>query len=79
MRGLISKDDPPVFLSTSQPGGEVTNRGHLLHHPRHAEAIQVRCKECGVQAIAQLPGLKIAPAADEPADLTAFLLKHLGR
>lgn len=77
MRGLISKDDPPVFLTTTQPGGEVSNRGHLLHHPKHAEAIQIRCRECGVTAIAHLPGLKIEPAEGEPQDLTAFLLKQL--
>ncbi len=77
MRGLISKDDPPVFLSSAQEGGEVSNRGHLLHHPKHAEAIQIRCKECGVKAIAHLPGLKIEPPQDEPQDLTAFLLQHL--
>lgn len=77
MRGLITKDDPPVFLSTTQPGGDVSNRGHLLHHPKHAEAIQIRCRECGVAAIAHLPGLKIEPAEGDPQDLTAFLLKHL--
>jgi hypothetical protein len=77
MHGLISKDDPPVFLSTSQPGGEVQNRGHLLHHPKHAEAIWKRCRETGLPALANLPGLGIKPGPDDPQDLRAFLFKHL--
>ena len=37
MRGLITKDDPPVFLSTvKQSPGEVKSRSQLLHHPKHA-------------------------------------------
>ncbi|MBM3334454.1 hypothetical protein FJY63_07315 [Candidatus Sumerlaeota bacterium] len=77
MRGLISKDDPPVFLNTDQPGGEVANRGHLLHHPKHALAIRDRCREVGVPAVANLPGLGIAPGKDDPANMAEFFFKHL--
>lgn len=78
MHGLISKDDPPVFLSTSLPGGDITDRGHLLHHPKHAEAIWQRCREVGVRVVANLPGLGIKPGTDDPQDLRAFFFEHLG-
>lgn len=77
MRGLITKDDAPVFVNTSQPGGEVTDRGHLLHHPKHALAIRDRCREIGVPVVAKIPGLNIEPAKDEPQDLIEFLFKYL--
>ncbi|MBI5772502.1 MAG: alpha/beta hydrolase [Verrucomicrobia bacterium] len=77
MHGLISKDDPPVFLNTSQPGGELTDRGHLLHHPKHAKAVLDRCRELGVGVVAQIPGLGIKPDAGGPQDLHEFLFKHL--
>ncbi len=77
MLSLISKDDPPVFLSSTQPGGEVSNRGHLLHHPKHAEAVLNRCREVGVEASASLPGLGIKPLADQPQDVKAFLFAQL--
>ncbi|HVJ85905.1 MAG TPA: alpha/beta hydrolase [Caulifigura sp.] len=77
MCGLISKDDPPVFLFTRQPGGDVKDRGHLLHHPLHAKAIQDRCRELGVEAIAELPGLDIHPANGQPREMRDFLFKNL--
>jgi acetyl esterase/lipase len=77
MRGLITRDDPPVFLATTQPGGEITSRGHLLHHPKHALAIKERCDAAGVQAVAVLPGLGIRPGPGDPASLGEFLLRHL--
>lgn len=77
MLGLISKDDTPVFLHSPMPGGDVTNRGHLLHHPKHAEAVVKRCKEVRVPVVADLPGLEITPKKEGPQDLRAFLFEHL--
>ncbi len=77
MRGLISKDDPPVFVSSSREGGEIADRGHLLHHPKHGQAIYDRCREIGVGVVAQIPALDIKPGKDDPADLQDFLFKHL--
>jgi acetyl esterase/lipase len=77
MHGLISRDDPPVFLSTTVRGGELEDRGHLLHHPKHAEAVQKRCMEIGVGVVAQIPALGIKPGPGQPADLKEFLFKHL--
>ena len=78
MRGLISKDDPPVFLNSGMPGGDITSRGHLLHHPKHALAIRDRCRELGVGVVAQIPALNIQPQPGDPQNLREFLFKHLG-
>ncbi len=78
MMGLISKDDPPVFLSSSMRGGEITDRGQYLHHPKHAQAIYDHCHELGLVAVATLPALSVAPPKDGPGDLRAFLFKYLG-
>jgi acetyl esterase/lipase len=77
MRGLISRDDPPVFLNSAMPGGDITSRGHLLHHPLHAKAIYERCREMGVVVVAQIPGVNIAPGKDDPPSLREFIFKHL--
>ncbi len=77
MRGLISKEDPPVFLHTAQKGGDITDRGHLLHHPKHALAIYDRCRQVGVPVVANLPALGLRPGPEEPPDLAAFLFRHL--
>lgn len=78
MHGLISKGDAPVYVVTTREAGEVTDRGHLLHHPKHAEAIKKRCDEIGILAIGNIPALGIKPAADQPATMTEFLLQQLG-
>jgi hypothetical protein len=78
MHGLISAGDAPVFLSTPREAGEVTDRGHLLHHPKHAEAIKTRCDEIGILAIGNIPALSIKPAAGQPATMTEFLLQQVG-
>jgi acetyl esterase/lipase len=77
MRGLISRDDPPVFLNSGMPGGDLTSRGHLLHHPLHAKAIYDRCRETGVGVVAQIPGLDIKPGTGDPQNLRDFLFQHL--
>lgn len=77
MLGLITKDDVPIFLACRQSGGEITSRGVYLHHPKHSQLIYDRCRELGIPAVADLPGLDIKPPADGPHDLLAFLLVHL--
>jgi hypothetical protein len=79
VRGLISKDDPPVFLTTGSPDGEPTSRGQVVHHPRHMQAIKKRCDEMGVPAILVLPGDTDRPAAArDDSSVIPFLLKRLG-
>src|SRR5262249_22081527 len=79
VRGLISKDDPPVFLTTGSPDGEPATKGQYVHHPRHMQAIKKRCGEVGVSAVLVLPGESGArPARAVETTVIPFLLKHLG-
>jgi hypothetical protein len=73
---LLTADDPPIYLSCSLPDGEPTSRGHLLHHPRHAQVIERRCKELGIPVTAVYAGDQNRPAKAEGA--VAFLLRHVG-
>lgn len=77
MLGLISRDDPPVFVSVTRDAGPVANRGDYLHHPKHSQAIYDRCRELGVTVVAQIPGLDIKPPAEGPTKQREFLLKYL--
>lgn len=78
MISQISKDDPPIVMTCSMPDGEPENRGHLVHHPRHAQAIKKRCDEAGVQCEIHLRDSNPSSRAGASGDVIAFLLKHLG-
>jgi acetyl esterase/lipase len=77
MLALISKDDPPVFLSCSLPDLALTNSSQFLHHPKHVQALYDRCREIGVPVIATAPALNLTPPPDGPAKLRDFLLARL--
>ncbi|HYF35029.1 MAG TPA: alpha/beta hydrolase [Prosthecobacter sp.] len=68
MLSWISKDDGPVFCTVNQPDGPVRDRGHWLHHPKHAEEIHKVCTSTGVPCTV---------ARDGKEDALAFLLKNL--
>ena len=74
----ITRDDAPVFMACSLPGGEPKNRGHLLHHPRHMEVVRQRCDEVGVEAHAVSTAGKDRTQSAGQQDLLRFLLRHLG-
>jgi len=81
MLGLLGDGDPPLFLLCSNEGGPPRDRGHLLHHPKHAEVLAAKAKSAGVQVEVQLKG--DAKAGEQrPGDpqtrAVTFLLKHLG-
>jgi acetyl esterase/lipase len=76
MLGLLTAADPPIYLFCSQPDGEPTSRGHLLHHPRHGQVIERRCKELGIPVTAVYAGDQNRPAKSDGA--VAFLLRHVG-
>ena len=78
IRGLISKDDPPVFLYSGTRGGKITSQDHLYHHPKHAELIKKRCDEIGIDCVATIPAFNIKPAPAQARDLREFLFQHLG-
>ncbi|MCX7887091.1 MAG: hypothetical protein N3B01_07560, partial [Verrucomicrobiae bacterium] len=66
----ITKDDPPIIMTCSQPDTEPQSRGHLVHHPRHAKAVKQRCDEVSVQCEIYLDG---------SGDVVGFLLRQLLR
>ncbi len=77
MCGLVTKDDAPVYLACSRSGDPIEDKGAYLHHPKHSQLVYDRCREVGVNAVADLPGLNIHPASDAPKTLHEFLFKHL--
>lgn len=77
MLAHISADDPPVFLYAAQPDGDVTSRGHLLHHPRHALSVKQRCDDVGVPATAYFAHTEPRLEGDYQPKLREFLLRHL--
>jgi acetyl esterase/lipase len=76
MLGLLTPDDPPIYLSCSQPDGDPTNRGHLLHHPRHAQVVERRCKELGIPVTAVYASDEIGWSKTH-SSVVEFLLHHV--
>jgi acetyl esterase/lipase len=74
MLGLITADDPPVWLGASDRHDALENKGDTNHSPKHSEAIKKRCDEVGVPCV-----LKIGNAAAGDGEQTpvGFLLKHV--
>jgi acetyl esterase/lipase len=78
MLGLISKDDPPVYLVSTSEHDKLENLGDVNHSSLHAKAVKRRCDEVGVEAVLRITG--DVPAADAAAGgPIEFLLKHLGK
>ncbi len=70
MLSWISKEDGPVYATVNSPDGPIADRGHWLHHPKHALEVQKVCKEAGIDCTV---------ARDAPTtDTLTFLLKGLG-
>jgi hypothetical protein len=68
--------DANIYLSCSLPDGEPTSRGHLLHHPRHVQVIERRCKELGIPVTTVYAGDQTPRGKTEGA--VEFLLRHIG-
>jgi len=62
MLGLISKDDPPVWLGAGEGHDTLANKGDTNHSPKHSEAVKKQCDDVGVPCV-----LKIGNAAPIPA------------
>jgi acetyl esterase/lipase len=77
MLGLLSKDDPPVFLSSGGKNVDPMNHGHYVHHPRHSIAIKRKCDKVGVECqmvlTAENPELPTKPLDQ----MLKFFFKHL--
>ena len=75
MLGLISKDDPPVYLVASSRHEALQSLGDVNHTPKHSLAVKKRCDELGVPAVIKIVGGDPA-GAESPVE---FLLKYLLR
>lgn len=74
MLGLITKDDPPVYLAASTRSDALASRGDVNHTTRHSVAIKKRCDEVGVPAVLKIITGNPAQGEGTPVD---FLLKYL--
>ena len=81
MMAMISPDDPPVFVLTTNADVPVTTRGIYNHHPRHGSLIEQRCRQKGVEVLCLLPKVRSEDAGklkDDPDIMLDFFFKHLG-
>lgn len=78
MLGLITKDDAPVFISSSLPGLELENNNQFLHHPKHSQLLYDRCREVGVPVVASIVALGIKPPSGGPTNWRDVAFKYLG-
>jgi uncharacterized protein len=74
----ITRDDAPIFMTCSLPGGEPSSRNHLLHHPRHMDAVKQRCDEVGVEVHIVSTAGKDQPKGAGQKEMVDFLLQKLG-
>jgi acetyl esterase len=77
MLSQISKDDPPLVLTNTNPDTEPKSRGEFIHHPSHVKAVQRRCQEIGVPCEVHLLGDPGQPRSDLNSIVVNFLLKAL--
>jgi acetyl esterase/lipase len=74
MLGLITADDPPVWLGADSRHDALENKGDTNHTPKHSQAVKKRCDEVGLPCV-----LKIGDKTEGGTDQTPveFLLKHV--
>lgn len=77
MLGLISKDDPPVWLGAGDNHDALAHKGDTNHSPKHSEAVKKRCDDVGIIAVLKV-GNRMQPDGDGNRSQIDFLLKHLG-
>ncbi len=78
MLGLLTSDDPPIFMVCGLPGGEPTDRNHILHHPKHVEVIKRKAQEVGVKFESHLAGDKTEAKKEAAVMAVEFLLRQMG-
>jgi acetyl esterase/lipase len=74
MLGLITADDPPVWLGASDRHDALENKGDTNHSPKHSQAVKKQCDEVGVPCILKIGNASPADSDRSPVD---FLLKYL--
>lgn len=78
MIGMISEGDPPIAVSCTRPDGEPMDRGHYVHHPKHARAVAQKCREHGVEYRLILRDENGGDGAKAESAVVEFLLEKLG-
>jgi len=73
MLGLVTADDPPVWLGASDRHDALENKGDTNHSPKHSEAIKKRCDEVGVRCVLKV-GNQPSDGESSPVE---FLLKRV--
>jgi acetyl esterase len=74
MLGLISADDPPVWLGADGRHDALENKGDTNHTPKHSEALKKRCDEIGVACVLKIGDQLAGGIEQSPVE---FLLKHV--
>ncbi|MBI1375724.1 MAG: alpha/beta hydrolase fold domain-containing protein [Phycisphaera sp.] len=76
MLGMITPDDPPVYLYCTLADAPPRNTNQFYHHPEHERIVAEHCKKAGVEACLNLTRAGVTP----PNNLTihAFMLQKLG-
>lgn len=81
MHAMISSDDPPIFVIANTEDEPLTSRRIYNHHPHHAELIETKCREMGVDVLCLIPKVRPADAQRlnrEPDVMFEFFYQHLG-
>jgi acetyl esterase len=74
----ITPGDAPIFMTCSLPDTEPGSRGHLLHHPRHMQAVKKKCDQAGVEVHVISTAGKDQEKGFGQREMLTFLLQHLG-
>ncbi len=78
MVAMLDAADAPVFLFSAGPLTDATNRGHYIHHPRHAVVVKAAADKAGVDAELHLSAKDPTLRGEKVnALLLKFFFKHL--
>lgn len=76
MIGLLTSDDPPIFVQNqNQPDEPPVRVNVLFHHANHAVVVANRAREVGVEHVLYAPVLGIEdPSGEDPVDFALRML-----
>ena len=77
MLGMLTADDPPVYLYSKLPNTPPTDRNHYVHHPKHAIAVKEKCDQLGVESALILADTVLPEGKTPEMVMLEFFFKHL--